>query len=150
MVGNSNEARKNYSKYSLPSSIMGPHMMSVKAEKKPRLATISIIFIDEDEVGVIYLHDDALVVTLGIRPSKMSRILIDTGSSVNIIFRSTLDSMKIHDLKLGPMDTTLYGFAKSYTFPSETMQFSVTIGSQLYQKIIMVMFQVVDLKYLFQ
>lgn len=40
LVGNSNKARKNYSKYYLPNPSTCQHIMNVKVEKKPRLATI--------------------------------------------------------------------------------------------------------------
>lgn len=58
----------------------------------------------------VYPYDDALVVTLGVGPSEVSRILVDMGSYANIIFKSTLNSMKIEDLMPGQKSTALYRF----------------------------------------
>lgn len=59
------------------------------------MAIIPIMFIDKDETRMSYTYDEALVVTLRVRPPKVSRILVDTGSYADIIFKSTLNSMKI-------------------------------------------------------
>lgn len=59
---------------------------------------ILIMFTNEDEVGVNYPHDNAFVVTLGVGPSEVSRILVDTSSSADIIFKSMLVFIKIDDL----------------------------------------------------
>lgn len=84
---NSNNARKYYSKYLLPNTHVDQYVMNVKAKKKLRLASILIMFMDEDEVEVNYSHDDALVITLEISSTKVNRVLVDTGSSVDIILK---------------------------------------------------------------
>jgi len=40
-------------------------------------------------------HDVALVITLDVANFEVSKILIDTGSSVDLIFLSTLERMRI-------------------------------------------------------
>lgn len=57
------------------------------------------MFIDEVEVN--YLYDDALLVTLEVDSSKISKALIDIGSSADIIVKDTLDSLNIENLKIG-------------------------------------------------
>lgn len=104
------------------------------------------MFTNEDEIGMSYSYDDALVVMLGVGPYEVSKILIDTRSSGDIIFKNTLDSIKIEDLRLSLVDTALNGFAKSYILSIGTVQLPVTIGSQPYQKATVVTFQVVELK----
>lgn len=51
---------------------------------------VPIMFTDKDHVGMNYPHDDMLVVILGVGPSEVSGILIDTSSSADIIFKSTI------------------------------------------------------------
>lgn len=140
LVGNSNKVRKNYSRYFLPNLITSAYTMNVCAEKKLWIATVSIMFTNENEVGVNYPHDDALVITLSVGPSEVNKILIDTGSSADIIFKDTLESMKIENLRLDLVDIGLYRFIESYTLPIGTVQLPVTIGSQPYQKTNMVTF----------
>ena len=43
-------------------------------------------FSNEDKVGTIQPHDDALVVTLKIRGYDVKRILVDQGSAVEIMY----------------------------------------------------------------
>lgn len=122
MVGNSNNSRKNYLKYLLPNKPINQYMTNVRAKKKPRLTLIPMLFADADEVGVTYPHNNALVITLKIGSANMNRVLIDTRSSANIIFKKTLDSLNIKGLKMKTTDTTLYGFTESYTFPLCSVQ----------------------------
>ena len=43
-------------------------------------------FSDEDKVGTIQLHGDALVVTLKIAGYDMKRVLVDQGSGAEIMY----------------------------------------------------------------
>ncbi|KAG7588680.1 Retrotransposon gag domain [Arabidopsis suecica] len=57
--------------------------------------TPSISFENSDTQGVIGPHDDALVITLDVANFEVTRCLIDTGNSVDLIFLSTLQRMGI-------------------------------------------------------
>ncbi|KAG7567966.1 Retrotransposon gag domain [Arabidopsis thaliana x Arabidopsis arenosa] len=57
--------------------------------------TPSISFDNSDTQGLTGPHDDALVITLDIANFEVTRCLIDTGSSVDLIFLSTLQRMGI-------------------------------------------------------
>ncbi|KAG7552320.1 Retrotransposon gag domain [Arabidopsis thaliana x Arabidopsis arenosa] len=55
----------------------------------------SISFDNSDTQGLAGPHDDALVITLDVANFEVTRCLIDTGSSVDLIFLSTLQRMGI-------------------------------------------------------
>ncbi|KAG7543894.1 Ribonuclease H domain [Arabidopsis thaliana x Arabidopsis arenosa] len=55
----------------------------------------SISFGEEETSHLERPHDDALVITLDVANFEVSRILIDTGSSVDLIFLGTLERMGI-------------------------------------------------------
>ncbi|KAG7533312.1 Zinc finger CCHC-type [Arabidopsis thaliana x Arabidopsis arenosa] len=57
--------------------------------------TPSISFDNSDTQGLTGPHDDALVITLDVTNFEVTRCLIDTGSSVDLIFLSTLQRMGI-------------------------------------------------------
>ncbi|KAG7585636.1 Ribonuclease H-like superfamily [Arabidopsis thaliana x Arabidopsis arenosa] len=57
--------------------------------------TPSISFDNSDTQGVTGPHDNALVITLDVANFEVTRCLIDTGSSVDLIFLSTLQRMGI-------------------------------------------------------
>ncbi|XP_073064145.1 uncharacterized protein [Primulina eburnea] len=73
-------------------------------------------FGSEDLRGVVTPHNDALVVTATIANYDVGRIFIDNRSSVNVLFKSTLDQMKLEGFEFEPVSTPLYGFA-GHTIP---------------------------------
>ncbi|XP_024011355.1 uncharacterized protein LOC112086613 [Eutrema salsugineum] len=69
-----------------------------------------LIFTEADTIGLHKPHNDALVVELLLDDVEVSRILIDTGSSVNIIFKDALDQLDIPLDKIEPFIEPLTGF----------------------------------------
>ncbi|XP_070003459.1 uncharacterized protein [Nicotiana sylvestris] len=72
----------------------------------------SISFDDTDTEGIITLHNDALVISLLVYDTNVKRVLIDPGSSVNIILLRVLRKMQAED-KMIPKAYTLSGFDSS-------------------------------------
>ncbi|KAK3005556.1 hypothetical protein RJ639_016354 [Escallonia herrerae] len=72
-------------------------------------ASTSLEFDDADLDGVSLLHD-ALVITLRIDAFQVKRILVNTGSSPDIIFEDAFNQMGISDDRVKPMSSPLYGF----------------------------------------
>ncbi|KAF3440821.1 hypothetical protein FNV43_RR19107 [Rhamnella rubrinervis] len=71
---------------------------------------LDITFTAKDTEGVLYPHDDVLVVTLEVENYVMKRILVDNGSSTDIIFSSTLEAMRISPKVAEPSRATLVGY----------------------------------------
>ena len=63
----------------------------------------ALSFSDEDKIGTIQPHDDALVVTLRIGGYDVKRVMVDQGSGAEIMY---LDLYK--GLNLKPEDLTAY------------------------------------------
>ncbi|XP_070025107.1 uncharacterized protein [Nicotiana sylvestris] len=72
----------------------------------------SITFYDANAYGVLTSHNDALVISLLVHDTNVKRVLIDLGSSVNIILLRVLNEMQVED-KLVPKAHTLSGFDNS-------------------------------------
>jgi len=60
-------------------------------------------FSDDDYAGVSLPNTDALVVTLAIADHKIHWILLDTGSSIDILYQSAFELMKIRSGKNDPI-----------------------------------------------
>ena len=71
--------------------------------KLPRLDT-SITFSNSDLEGCRHPHDDPLVIRAVVANKTIYRVLIDNGSSANIILASTFDKMGIRREKLEPVN----------------------------------------------
>ncbi|XP_026383809.1 uncharacterized protein LOC113279331 [Papaver somniferum] len=55
-------------------------------------------------------HNDPLVLTLPVAGCNIKKILIDGGSSVNVLFRDTFKRMELNDEQLMSSYYTIYGF----------------------------------------
>ncbi|WZZ62484.1 uncharacterized protein LOC106435386 [Brassica napus] len=64
----------------------------------------------DDAEGVHAPHNDPLLVVLGIVEYDVTKILIDTGSSVDLIFRGTLQKMEVDLDDIKASSRTLTGF----------------------------------------
>ncbi|XP_056854370.1 uncharacterized protein LOC130503826 [Raphanus sativus] len=69
-----------------------------------------ITFSPDDALGIHMPHNDPLLVELGIGDCQVTKILIDTGSSVDLIFRDTLDKMGVDTGSMKPSSRSLTGF----------------------------------------
>ncbi len=99
---------------------------------------------DDDEEWVLYLHEDALVISAIMASKKFDQILMDSGSSVDVLFKSTLDEIGITGLRLENINTSLKGFGGIRLTALSMVKLFVTIDSTPFQKIIMLDFVVVD------
>lgn len=78
------------------------------------------------------------------------RILVDTRSSIDVLFKSTLDEISIIDLKLESTSASLKGFSGGMLSLLSVVELPVTIGSTPSQKIMMLDFVIVDEDSLYQ
>jgi hypothetical protein len=101
-------------------------------------------FSDDDYVGVSLPHNDALVLSLAIANHKIHRILIDTGSSADILYRSAFELMKIDRRKVIPVRHSLVGFTGEQVLPLGSIELPVMAGSYPRQRTIMVRFLIID------
>ncbi|XP_070002971.1 uncharacterized protein [Nicotiana sylvestris] len=72
----------------------------------------NITFDDTNTDGVLTPHNDALVISLLVHDTNVKRVLIDLGSSINIILLRVVNKMQADD-KLIPKAHTLFGFDNS-------------------------------------
>ncbi|KAL5564906.1 hypothetical protein UlMin_028070 [Ulmus minor] len=109
-TGETNRARKNYAQQSRTDPF--PHQVNLTGhkEKIPRLSDDPIVFTEGEARGLWHPHTDAIVVTLRIAGRKVFRILVDNGSSADILFKSTFNRMNLVGVKIEPTASSLSGF----------------------------------------
>ena len=91
--------------------------MEVQAVSKfPRLHT-AITFSDSDLEGCQHPHDDPLVIRVVVANKTIHLVLVDNGSSADIIFASAFDKLGIGREKLELVSTHLRGFSGERVLP---------------------------------
>ena len=118
--------------------------MEVQAVSKlPRLNT-SITFSDSDLEGCQHPHDDPLVIRAVVANKTVHRVLVDNGSSADIIFASAFDKMDIGREKLEPVSSHLRGFSGEKVLPLGSIQLVFTLGDPPCQATTTTRFLIVD------
>ena len=137
--GESSSARKAHLR-SIRSADMG-EIQSVS--KMPRVDT-TITFSDSDLEGCQHPHDDPLVICAIVANTTVHRVLVDNGSSADIIFASAFDKMGIGREKLEPVNTHLRGFSGEKVLPVGSIQLVLTLGEPPCQATMTARFLIVD------
>ncbi|GAV65862.1 hypothetical protein CFOL_v3_09376, partial [Cephalotus follicularis] len=103
-----------------------------------------ISFSEADYEGVRLPHDDPVVVTLMVELFTMKRILIDSGSSTDILYKHAFDQLRIPVDQLKPVKTPLVGFAGEIVHALGSIDLSVVAGTAPRQTQVQMTFLVVD------
>lgn len=94
-------------------------------------ATPTISFGEEDCEGVVYPHNDAQVMTLVVANYTTRLILIDNGSSTDILFWDAFTKMGISPDRLRSSPSPLKGFSRETVQPAGAITLLVTEGKAL-------------------
>ena len=111
--------------------------------KFPQLDT-TITFSVSDMEGCQHPHDDPLVIKAVVANKTIHRVLVDNGSSVDIIFASAFDKMGIGREKLELVNACLRGFSGERVLPLGLIQLVLTLGDPPCQATTAVRFLIVD------
>ena len=118
--------------------------MEIQAVSKlPRLDS-TITFSDLDLEGCQHPHDNPLVIRAIVANTTVHRVLIDNGSSANIIFASAFDKMGIGRENLELVNTHLQGFSGEKILPLGSIQLVLTLGEPPCQATTTARFLIVD------
>ena len=133
--GDSNRARK-----------AGVRQLQIHAVgcSQERASGPEITFGPGDLEGVEVPHDDALLIKAVIANYTIHRIFVDTGSSVNIIFKKAFDQLQIDRPELLPMTTPLYGFTGNEVQPVGQIRLATSLGEEPLRRTRTINFVVVD------
>ena len=83
----------------------------------PQVDNPTIEFSEDDARRLHHPHDDALLVSLQIGDYNMHRVLVDNGSSANILYYSVFQQMRIDKEWLTSTNASLMGFGGTRVFP---------------------------------
>ncbi|XP_050264200.1 uncharacterized protein LOC126708447 [Quercus robur] len=101
-------------------------------------------FNEGDARGVKQPHNDPLVIVLNIERFTTRRILVDNGSSADIIYLPAFQQLKLDPKRLRPFDSPLVSFSGDRVYPRGIVTLTVTAGTYPLQLTKQVDFLVVD------
>ena len=122
-IGHSSKSKKAYLKV----------VQSVQlSERSPRARTTdeqAITFTDENAERIHHPHDDAIVITLLIADYTTERVLVDNGSSADILYYPAFQQMRLGRDQLRPMNSPLVGFGGMKVQPVGIISLLVVVGA---------------------
>src|SRR5262249_33357662 len=89
-----------------------------------------IIFSEQDQGEVLFPHDDPLVISAVVAKSLVARILVDNGSSMNLMYWNYFQKMNIISDRLLPVKTPFYNFTGEAVQVMGSIQLPVTLGKE--------------------
>ncbi|XP_024020400.1 uncharacterized protein LOC112091317 [Morus notabilis] len=104
---------------------------------------IDVTFNEDDASGVHFPHNDALVVEAMIGNHTVCRILVDNGSSVDLLYSDCFEKMGIQKEQLEKTSRPLCGFTRDSVIPQGTIWSPIITGEKPRQATTMANFVVI-------
>ena len=100
--------------------------------KKARLDRPLVMgFSDEDKIGTIQPHDDALVIILRIRGYDVKRVMVDQGSTAEIMYHDLFKGLNLRAEDLTPYNFLLVSFVGKVIIQRGQIRLPVQTGSEM-------------------
>ena len=91
----------------------------------------AITFTEEDAERIHHPYDDAIVITLLIADYTTRRVLVDNGSSADILYFPAFQQMRLGQDQLCPVNSPLVGFGGMKVQLVSTITLPVIVGAYL-------------------
>ena len=88
-------------------------------------------FSDEDKIGTIQPHDDALVIALRIGGYDVKRVMVDQGSTVEIMYPDLYKALNLKPGDLTPYSSPLVSFEGKIIITKGQIRLPVQTGSEV-------------------
>ena len=89
----------------------------------------AITFTDEDALRIHHPYNDAIIITLLIADYSIRRVLVDNGSSTDILYYPAFQQMNLGRDQLRPVHSPLVGFGGMKVQPVGTITLPVVVGA---------------------
>ena len=102
-----------------------------ESKRAKGMASFMLGFSDEDKVGTIQPHDDALVVMFRIGGYDVKRVLVDQGSVVEVMYLNLYKGLKLKPEDLMAYDSPLVSFEGKIVTPKGQIRLPIQTGSDI-------------------
>ncbi|GAV79049.1 hypothetical protein CFOL_v3_22514, partial [Cephalotus follicularis] len=121
-----------------------PRQQEEQQQQQPRVPHSKRLRTGGDEEVTSFSETDYKGVRLLVELFTMKRILIDNGSSADILYKHAFDQLRIQADQLKPVKTPLVGFAGETIHPLGSINLSVVAGTAPRQTQVEMTFLIVD------
>ena len=120
---------------SSPSRVMFVARLSSKGtNREPKRAKVErpliMGFSDEDKIGTIQPHDDALVITFRMGGYNVKWVMVDQGSAAEIMYPDLYKGLSLRAEDLTPYSSPLVSFEGKVIIPNGQIRLPVQTGSE--------------------
>ncbi|XP_052176651.1 uncharacterized protein LOC127790956 [Diospyros lotus] len=143
LAGTSNRSHERYVRETNHVLIAGS-IEQTGPSKRTRVAMKEITFSKDDAKDIHWPHNDALVIRARIGNMEVRRIMVDTSSSVNVMYRACFDQMGLGPEQLSSSLEPLYGFTGDAVVPIGRVKLPFTVGSPGREATAMAEFLIID------
>ena len=88
-------------------------------------------FSDEDKIRTIQPHDDALVITLRIGGYDVKKVMVDQGSTVEIMYHDLYKGLNLKAEDLTPYSSPLMSFERKIIIPKGQVRLPLQTSSEV-------------------
>ncbi|XP_021769838.1 uncharacterized protein LOC110734084 [Chenopodium quinoa] len=136
--GTVSEAKKHLSEHR--------HIINaLDTNNRPRPASIpDVVFTEEDSRGIVFPHDDPLVLIIKINGAGVKRVLVDGGSFANVLFMKAFNEMMIGRQYLTQVSYPVIGFNGSTVRPEGSIGLPVRLADGPTARDVMAEFLVIN------
>ena len=110
-------------------------LSSGNINQNPKRARVELLlvmgFSDEDKIGTIQPHDDALVITLRIGGYDVKRVMVDQGIAAEIMYPNLYNELNLRAEDLTPYSSPLVSFEGKIIIPKGQIRLPVQTSSEV-------------------
>ena len=90
-----------------------------------------ISLIEEDKIGTIQPHDDALLITLRIGDYDVKRVIVDDGSAAEVMYLDLYKGLGLKSEDLMPYNSLLMSFDEKLVIPKGMIRLPIQTGPEI-------------------
>ena len=110
-------------------------LSSEDTNQDPKRARVELLlvmgFSDEDKIGTIQPYDDALVINLRTGGYDVKRVMVDQGSTTEIMYPDLYKGMNLKAKDLTPYSSPFVSFKGKIIIPKGQVRLPVQTGSEV-------------------
>ena len=110
-------------------------LFSADINQDPKRAKVEIPlvmgFSDEDKIGTIQPHDDALMITLQMGGYDVKRVMVDQGSAAKIMYPDLYKGLNLKFEDLTPYSSPFVSFEGKLIIPKGQIRLPMQTGSEV-------------------